>query len=263
MTHRKIVEIDEAKCNGCGECVPSCAEGAIQIIDGKARLVSDVYCDGLGACLGHCPQGAITVTEREAEPFDEGRARQHPAVLVAGTSGQAEGSDPLATLCAGKAVQDLSLNVLPMAAPAARDGRTVGPSPVAASGSALRNWPVQLRLVPPDAPFLRDAEVLLVANCVPFALADFHERLLRGRAVLIACPKLDDTRPYVEKLAQIVNQSAIRRLTVIRMEVPCCAGLLRLAEAALKLAGRTVPLDQVVISIRGQVVEERKGESNG
>jgi Pyruvate/2-oxoacid:ferredoxin oxidoreductase delta subunit len=204
MTRRKIVEIDETRCNGCGLCVPSCAEGAIQIVDGKARLVSDVYCDGLGACLGECPQGAISVVERDAAAFDEAAAHRHVAALRA--------------------------------------------------PSALGNWPIQLHLVPPGAPFLLHADVLLVADCVPFALADFHERYLRGRPVVIACPKLDNTQPYVEKLAAMLTHSSIRSLTVVHMEVPCCMGLVRIAQAARQAAGVDVPLDEVVISTRGEVL---------
>jgi Pyruvate/2-oxoacid:ferredoxin oxidoreductase delta subunit len=193
MAKRKIVQIDESKCDGCGMCVPSCAEGAIQIVDSKARLVSDVYCDGLGACLGECPQGAIAIVERDAEPFDK--------------------------------------------------------------PSALGHWPIQLHLVPPQAPFLRDADLLLVADCVPFALADFHGRFLRGRPVLVGCPKLDDAEAYVAKLAAILKLASIRSLTVVHMEVPCCTGLVRIARAALAASGVEVPLEDVTISIRGKVLE--------
>ncbi len=242
MVMRKIVHIDEEKCDGCGLCVPSCAEGAIQIVDGKARLVADVYCDGLGACLGHCPQDAISVEDREADEFDEQAAHRHVERLKSARKPQRAGG------CPGTVVQSL-LNVLPTTQPAAA---TANAEP---SDSALGNWPVQLHLVPPHAPFLRDADLLLVADCVPFAYADFHERFLRGKPVVIGCPKLDDGRAYVEKLAAILAQAALRSLTVVHMEVPCCTGLVRIAEAAIALAGHRVPLEDVTISTRGQVLE--------
>ncbi len=248
MTKRKIVEIDEAKCNGCGECVPSCAEGAIQIVDGKAKLVSDVYCDGLGACLGTCPQDAIRIIEREAVPFDEKAAHRHVETL------QAPRTKPAASHgCPGAAVRDPRLNVAPsrgqQPAASTQDDQVDGPP------SALGNWPVQLHLVPPNAPFLRNAELLLVADCVPFAYADFHRRFLKGRPVVIGCPKLDDAQFYVEKLSHILTQSAVTRITVVHMEVPCCTGLVRIAEAAIAKSGRNIPLGDVAISIQGEVLQ--------
>jgi len=215
MRKRRIVEIDETKCDGCGLCVPSCAEGAIQVIGGKARLVSDVYCDGLGACLGECPQGAIVIVEREAETFDQQAAHRHVAAM-----------------------------------------RNPDEEP-----SALGNWPLQLHLVPPTAPYLQNADLLLVADCVPFALADFHRRLLRGRPVVIGCPKLDDGEAYVAKLVSILTLASIRSLTVVHMEVPCCQGLVRIAQAALQATGAQVPLEDVTISIRGKVLNRPKVEN--
>ncbi len=256
MIRRKIIHIDEEKCDGCGLCVPSCAEGAIQVINGKARLVSETYCDGLGACLGECPQGAISIVEREAEGFDEEAAREH--VSKAAAKGRATETAPQG--CPGAAVRDLSLPVLPdahqedrhscLSSEEDRHSSLSEPEP-----SALTNWPVQLHLVPPNAPFLKDADVLLVADCVPFALPDFHRRFLRSRPVLIGCPKLDNAQAYVEKLAQTVAVSSIRSLTVVHMEVPCCTGLLRIAEAAVRLSGREVPIEEVTISIRGKVLD--------
>ena len=246
MTRRKIIQIDEEKCDGCGLCVPSCAEGAIQVINGKARLVSDVYCDGLGACLGECPQGAISIVEREAEGFDEEAAREH----VAGVAAKGRATEAAPQACPGAAVRDLSLPVLPGAYQEDRHSCLSEPEP-----SALSNWPVQLHLVPPNAPFLKNADVLLVADCVPFALPDFHRRFLRGRPVVIGCPKLDNAQAYVEKLAQTVAVSSIRSLTVVHMEVPCCTGLVRIAEAAVQASGREVPIEEVTISIRGKVLD--------
>lgn len=246
MVRRKIVQIDEEKCDGCGLCVPSCAEGAIQVIDGKARLVSDVYCDGLGACLGHCPQDAIRIEERDAEEFDEQAAHRHVETLKSSSSTHSHSG------CPGAAVQNL-LNVLPSSQRPRRSSaqEETAESPV----SALGNWPVQLHLVPPHAPFLHEADLLLVADCVPFAYADFHRRFLRGKPVVIGCPKLDDAPAYVEKLAAILRQASIRSLTVVHMEVPCCMGLMRIAEAAVARVGRSVPLEEVTISIRGEVQE--------
>lgn len=235
MPRRQIVEIDQKKCNGCGQCVPACAEGAIAIVDGKARLVADVYCDGLGACLGKCPQGAIRITEREAEAFDEDAVHQHLARQQHAAAGGG---------CPGAAVRSLGL---PLAAQAA------GPRPPQPAGGALTNWPIQLQLVPAEAPFLRDADVVLAANCTAFACGEFHEEILRGRPALIACPKLDNSQAHVEKLARVFAMSGMRSLTVVRMEVPCCMGLVRIAAAARRLAGSDVPVREVVVSVSGRV----------
>lgn len=242
---RKIVQIDEDKCDGCGQCVPSCAEGAIRIVDGKARLVSDTYCDGLGACLGHCPQGAISIIEREASPFDEQAAQVHVAtqqVVASGRSGSGG--------CPGAAVRDLRLNVLSNAPPLPQ---AMGSAAAGGSVSGrLANWPLQLPLVPPDAPFLRNADLLLVADCVPPAQPDFHSRYLNGRPLVMACPKLDQASAHVQKLAQILRVSGLRSITVLHMQVPCCSGLLRIVEAAAELAGTQVPIHDVTISLEGR-----------
>ena len=242
MARRKIVQIDETKCDGCGLCVPSCAEGAIQIIEGKARLVADVYCDGLGACLGECPQDAITIVEREAESFDEPAARRHVAQLEASSHGEAEAA---ATACPGSMARSFQPE-LPEPSSAEM--------PSAEMSSALGNWPIQLHLVPPNAPFLKNADLLLVADCVPFALADFHTKFLHKRPVVIGCPKLDDAGFYVDKLANVLTASDVRSLTVIHMEVPCCTGLVRIAEAARQRSGSDAPLEDVTISIRGRII---------
>jgi len=212
MAHRQIVEIDETKCDGCGRCVPACAEGAIRIVDGKAMLVADVYCDGLGACLGECPRGAITIVRREAEPFDE---------------------------------RKVQLNVLPSAGMPQQPSAEPVPG---AEASPLANWPIQLHLVPTDAPFLRDADLFLVADCVPFACAEFHSRVLRRHPLVIGCPKLDNARAYVDKLAEMLVRSTIKSLTVVHMEVPCCTNLMRIAGEAQHLAGSTIPLHEITIS---------------
>jgi Pyruvate/2-oxoacid:ferredoxin oxidoreductase delta subunit len=257
VTRRKIVQIDEQKCDGCGLCVPSCAEGAIQIIDGKARLVSDVYCDGLGACLGHCPRDAISIIEREAEPFDEAVATAHAANVS-----QTNPSRPVLHQhgsggCPGAAAMQLRLNVLTGGGPPVRANgkpRVDGPVSSEEADSRLANWPVQLHLVPPHAPYLKGADLLLVADCVPFAYADFHRRFLDGRPVVIGCPKLDDGQAYVDKLVQIIRHSGLRSITVVHMEVPCCTGLVRIAQAAVAAAGVDIPFHDETISIRGEVL---------
>ncbi len=257
---RKVVKIDEDKCNGCGLCVPSCAEGAIQIIDGKAKLVADNLCDGLGACLGDCPQDAITIEEREADEFDEaavdvhlkelGRppvAHDHAPAAPAHSHGggcpsaQVRSFSPPAGGCPSARLMNIERPAQESAAPA-------GPSV-----SRLGQWPIQLHLVPPSAPFLQEADVLLAADCAPFAYANFHEELLKGKALLIACPKLDDTAPYLDKLTAMITHSRIRSLTVAHMEVPCCTGLIHLARQAIARSGREIPLETVCIGIRGEL----------
>jgi len=235
---RKIVKIDEAKCTGCGECASACAEGAIRIENGKARLISESYCDGLGACLGECPEDAITIEEREAEEFDE-------KAVQAARSVSPE-HEPVPHACPGAAMRQLKPH-----------GASGPESAAPACESELRHWPVQLKLVAPTAPFLKDADLLLAADCVPFAMADFHAKFLRGRSVIIGCPKLDDPALYVEKLTQIFKVSGIKSVTVLHMEVPCCFGLQRIAETALAAAGDRIPMRDVTVSIEGKVVEAR------
>jgi len=255
---RKIVQIDEEKCDGCGKCVPSCAEGAIRIVDGKARLVADLYCDGLGACLGECPLDAISIIEREAEAFDEAAVEEHlarletestPEPLACGCPGTAVQSFQG---CPGSAVQNIGLNVLD--SPPSPGGELSAAPSSGDAASALTHWPIQLHLVPPGAPFLQNADLLLAADCVPFAYADFHKRFLKDRAVLIGCPKLDDLSFYVDRLANILSTASLNSLTVLHMEVPCCTGLVRIAEAAIEASGVVVPLQDVTISVRGEVI---------
>jgi len=228
---RKIIRIDEEKCTGCGVCVESCVEGAIQIVDGKARLVKESYCDGLGACLKECPEGALTIEEREAEPFDEEAAKRH-----AGTAG-VPGSTCPGTM-------------------ARRIERRTGTGTPAQARSELTQWPVQLTLVSPEAPYFREADLLLVADCVPMAMGDFHARFLRGRAVAVGCPKLDDASFYAEKLAEIMKRSTVRSPIVVHMEVPCCFGLRHVAERALSGCGREVPVRFVTVGIDGTVQDD-------
>jgi NAD-dependent dihydropyrimidine dehydrogenase PreA subunit len=208
---RTIIQIDEAKCDGCGLCAKVCHEGAIRMVDGKARLANEQHCDGLGACIGECPRGAITTLQRE--------------VVACATPPRSEGPAPVASQ--GQA---------------------------GAEAGALRNWPVQLTLVSPEASWLRGADLLLAADCVPFAMAGFHAELLLGKALLIACPKLDDAPYYIDKLAALFAAAKPRKVTIARMEVPCCGGLSAIARAALERSGVRVPMEEVVIGIRGRVL---------
>lgn len=231
---RKIVQIDEEKCDGCGLCVPACHEGAIQIIDGKAKLVEDRLCDGLGDCLGECPQDAITIIEREAEEFDEEAVEEHLERLSA-----TEEAPRSAGGCPGAAMLNL------MAEDTAEEPAG-GEQP-----SQLGNWPVQLTLVPPHAPWLENADLLISADCVPYALGSFHRDLLAGKRVITACPKLDDVEPYLTKLTEIFRTHDLRRVTVARMEVPCCSGLVALVRRALEDAGSDVPFEEHIVNIGG------------
>ncbi len=228
MALRKVVKIDEEKCDGCGQCVPACAEGALEIIDGKARLVSEVYCDGLGDCLGECPQEAITIEEREADKFDLEATERHLAQRKekeepARTGASADADEPFAG-CPGAAARLLRNDT----AAAAADAETTAREP-----SMLINWPVQLRLAPVKAPYFDGARLLIAADCAPFAFADFHGKFLAGRTLVVGCPKLDDVDLYRKKLAQIFLQNDIREVEVVYMQVPCCYGLVHLVQGAL------------------------------
>jgi Pyruvate/2-oxoacid:ferredoxin oxidoreductase delta subunit len=238
---RVIVEIDEARCDGCGECVPSCAEGAIRIVEGKARLLGDELCDGLGACLGECPQGAIRVVEREAVPFDEAAVARHlaPPRRHSLSVVQAPPDSPSGG-CPGARSVDLRTPV---------SGR---PDPGAAGASQLTHWPIQLGLVSPNAPWLAGADLLLAADCVPFAYPDFHRDLLAGRRVLVGCPKLDDLQAAVERLTELFRSARPRSVAVAKMEVPCCGGIAWAAREAVRISGVAVPLLEVTIGVRGE-----------
>ena len=237
-TMRKIVRIDEEKCNGCGVCVPACVEGALRIIDGKARLISEVYCDGLGVCLGECPQGAITIEDREAEEFDEEATKLH----MDGVKQEELATEPLHG-CPGAAVRQFKK--VPERADIFEETHT--------HQSMLAQWPVQLTLVPPFAPFLQGADLLLAADCVPFAYAGFHQDFIRDHALLVACPKLDNFQAHLRKLTDILRQAQPKSLTVVHMEVPCCFGMVQMAKQAIDLSGKDVPFKEVTIGVRGEL----------
>jgi len=235
---RKIVKIDHDKCNGCGLCVSACAERALQLVDGKAMLVSESYCDGLGACLPGCPVGAITIEERDARAFDAEAVEEHTgAAAVHAAVGSPHGHG-----CPGAAVRTMARREPPARTTEAREV------------SQLTQWPVQLMLVPPGAAFLAGADILVCADCVPFALADFHSRYLGGRAVLVGCPKFDDLALYREKLKEIIAAAEPRSLTVVRMEVPCCGGIARAVVEARDAASLDLPVTVATVGINGEVL---------
>ncbi|MDP4289540.1 MAG: 4Fe-4S binding protein [Bacteroidota bacterium] len=305
--NRTIVKIDEEKCTGCGLCIPNCHEGALQIIDGKARLISDLFCDGLGACIGHCPEDAITLENREAEPYDEKKVmgtivkhgrntvlahlqhlKEHnesellqqaieyikennidmsPEGFTLKPSG---GHSPFDNLkqaraaqqttsagcgggCPGSRTIDFNIDLKKVEAAAA----AIAVDTAVEAHSELRQWPVQLHLVNPAASYFRNADVVLSADCVAYSMGNFHSYFLKGKSLAIACPKLDTNKEvYVEKLARMISESGINTLTVVMMEVPCCGGLMGMAQMALQRADRKVPVKQVVINIQGEIITE-------
>jgi len=298
---RKIIQIDEEKCNGCGLCIPNCHEGALQIIDGKARLVSDLFCDGLGACIGHCPEGAIEVVEREAEAYDERRVmetivpkgrntilahlehlrdhkefdllkqavayikendidlspEQEPTPVIASSAiypnlqeAIRDNKPASACGCSGSRAIDFKIDMEQVNA-------SVNETPLSPAPSELRQWPVQLHLLNPQASYFKNADVVLAADCVAFAMGNFHQAYLKGKTLAIACPKLDTNKEsYVEKLTAMIKNSLINSMTVVMMEVPCCGGLMQMAQVAMQQAGRIIPIKRVIISIKGEVLEE-------
>ena len=250
---RKIITIDENLCNGCGDCVVACAEGAIQVVDGKAKLVKELYCDGFGDCVGECPTGALIIEELEADPFDPEATKQHLF--------QTKGAEAVARM-EKAASRHTAQTATP--APQPKAGGCPGskavsfdkPSAPAQPGelpSQLSHWPIQMRLVSPEMPVLKNADLLLAADCTAFAYGDFHRKLLAGKILIIGCPKLDDTEPYVEKLTEIIKADDLKSLTVAHMEVPCCHSLAHLAQEALKRAGSDLELQTIILSIHGDI----------
>ena len=237
MTARNIVKIDEEKCNGCGECVPACAEGAIQIIDGKAKLVSEIYCDGLGACLGHCPQDAITIEQRDADEFDEEAVKAHLA-----EEQKTEPEPAAGFVCPGTMAKKLKAK-----------GKSSTHTTSQDTQSELAHWPVQLKLISPQADCFKNADLLITADCVPFAMADFHSKFLKDHSLVIGCPKLDDGQFYIDKLAQIFKANPLNSLTVVHMEVPCCFGLVQIVKEAISKSGIDLSFEDVTITLDGKI----------
>jgi ferredoxin len=240
---RKIIEIDDELCDGCGQCVTGCAEGAIEILDGKARLVSESYCDGLGACLGECPQGAITMVEREAEDFDEEAVEEYLKEKA-----EKPVEVPLACGCPSSNLQTF----IPKASEREGDEEDSMPR----TESILSHWPVQINLIPPNAPFLKGANLLVTADCVPIAYPNFHADFLEGRVIMVGCPKFDDVEKYIEKFTDIFRTSDIKSITVLIMEVPCCSGLPMIVKRAMEAAEKEIPMEQLVISVRGEILKK-------
>ncbi len=244
MAKRKIIEIDEEKCTGCGQCILSCAEGAIELVDGKAKLVGDIYCDGLGACIGECPEGALKIIEREAEDFGEEVAMERVGKLKEKVETKQE---PLACGCPGSAAIELKI-----------ESAIEGDEPEVEIVSRLGHWPIKLQLIGPGAPFLKGADLLLLADCAGSSFPGLHQTVLKGRAVAMGCPKLDNLEAHIERLTEIVACADLRSLTVVRMEVPCCRGFVHAAEQAVQRAGAKLPLIEMVISRNGVVMSEEK-----
>lgn len=253
QVRRKIIEINEELCNGCGQCLVDCAESALQIIDGKARLVADKYCDGLGACLKGCPTGALQIIERDAVDFDE------EAVQELLRQQKAQGKNPpQAHGCPSAALQMHEMpkkHNIGQQTPCQAANKPV--SLRSAGASALSHWPVQIRLVPPTAPFLTNADLLIAADCVPIAYAGFHQELLSDRAVMMGCPKFDDGEGYVQKITEILKVSGVKSLVVAIMEVPCCQGMAAIVKKAFQASGSTIPVEVVVISTKGEYINRR------
>ncbi len=273
---RQIIKINEDKCNGCGLCVPNCPEGALQIIDGKARLVGELLCDGLGACIGNCPENAISIEDREAVAYDERKVIANiveagDAVLTAHIKHlrdhrQSEylnialqylkdnnipvpelevPEDSLACGCPGSMTKDFRSS----------ENQNASPDPVPSVRSQLRQWPVQLHLLNPRAPYFQDADLLIAADCTAFSYGDFHQRFLKDKTLIMFCPKLDNGIDiYLEKLTSILKENSIRSITVVKMQVPCCTGALNLTEQALKQSGKNIVIKEYTISIQGEIV---------
>ncbi len=233
---RDVIRIDEQKCDGCGQCITACAEGALAIVEGKAKLVSDIYCDGLGACLGHCPQGAISVVKRDVAAFDQQAVDLHLRKLDRGSAPISIRTHAVQA-CPGSTMRSLA----PQAAGPATVSRT----------SQLSHWPIQLALLNPAAPYLRNCDLVLTAHCAPPAIPDYHARYLAGRCVGLACPKLDDLARHTQKLTAILAQAAPVSLTVLRLGVPCCGGLAFAASQAIEAAGWRGRLEIVTVPIPG------------
>ena len=242
---RKIVEIDEELCDGCGQCVPACAEGAIEIIDGKAKIVADLLCDGLGACLGECPMGALEIIEREADEFDEEAVHVRLEQLKAESEKEKEETLPCG--CPSAQLQSFApTSIEQITSPAAVEMK-----------SALSQWPIQITLIPPQAPFLEEADLLVAADCAPFVFPNFHLDFIQGRVVMVGCPKLDDVGSYIAKFTEIFKSRNIKSVTVPIIEVPCCSGLPMILKKAMEDAGKSVPTEVVVLSVKGEVLSKQ------
>ena len=246
-TFRKIIEIDEELCDGCGQCVPGCAEGSLQIVDGKAKMVSDNLCDGLGACIGECPTGALRIVEREADEFDEEAVEKYLAEKEAEKQKQ-----PLTLACGCPSTNNQTF------APGSSCRDANIPASFEAGESALSHWPIQIRLVPATAPFLKEADLLVLADCCGIAIPTLHRDLLKGRVVMIGCPKFDDVQEYIDKFADIFKTANIKSVMAVIMEVPCCSGLPMIVKKGMEEAGKNISIKELVISTKGNILEQNE-----
>jgi len=278
MKKRRIIIIDQKKCDGCGACIPNCPEGAIQLIDGKARLISDMFCDGLGACLGHCPQGAIRVEERHAEPYDERKVmknivKQGKNTILAHLHHLKEHGEIEYLNDALEYLKEHNINVdfktekkaelfQPQGCPSSHSfsftrDKTVQQTSAQSQPSLLQQWPVQMHLINPDAKYFKHSDVLLAADCVAYSIGDFHQRFLKGKTLAIACPKLDSNKDmYLDKLIKLIDEANINTLTVVTMQVPCCTGLLLMAKKSVEEATRKIPIKHIIVSIKGEILKD-------
>ncbi len=235
---RKIIEIDEELCDGCGQCVPACEEGAIEIVNGKARLVAEKYCDGLGACMGDCPTGALKIVEREAEDFDEAAVEKYLESRKAASK-----AEPAACTCPSSQVKNLSSEAMAPLRPAAQT-------------SLLGHWPIQVRLIPPHAPFLKNGDLMIAADCAAVACPDFHQRFVPGKVVMLGCPKFDDAADYVKKFKEIFEKNPIGSISTVIMEVPCCSAMLGILKKAMEDSGHSFPVKKTIIGLKGNILQE-------
>ncbi|MDD3249543.1 MAG: 4Fe-4S binding protein [Smithellaceae bacterium] len=238
---RKIIEIDEELCDGCGQCVTGCDEGALQIIDGKAKVVSETFCDGLGACIGECPTGALKIVEREAPPFDEEAVKKHLS------------KKEQETMPCGCPSAHIQIFEKPITCEAANKPKSLQS---VEDESALTHWPIQIKLIPAGAPFLKGADLLVLADCTAVAFPSLHRDLLKGRVVMMGCPKFDDVQEYVQKFADIFRTADIKSVTVAVMEVPCCSGMPMIVRKGMEAANKKIPLTEIVLSLRGKVMKK-------
>jgi NAD-dependent dihydropyrimidine dehydrogenase PreA subunit len=243
---RDIIKIDEELCNGCGVCVPGCHEGALQVIDGKVRLINELMCDGLGACIGHCPEGAITIEKREAHPYNEAMVIEKMSAVNVLSHNHHNQHNHENGGCPGSRAMVIE-----------KPERMNTNAPVADQPSELRQWPVQMHLINPNASYFRDSDLLITADCVAFSLGSFHSKFLKGKSLAIACPKLDNnTDIYIEKLTELIDSAKVNTITVMIMEVPCCGGLLQMIKKALSQASRKVSLKMLIVGISGEILKE-------
>lgn len=253
MAKRQIITIDEVKCNGCGQCITACSEGALKLVNGKARLVKEQFCDGFGDCIGECPTGALKIETVEAEAFDLGATKQHV---------EAErGRDGVKQLEAAQRIHEQKhpAGGCPGSRMRMMKKEASTPAPSQAVRSELEQWPVQIHLVQPGAPFFKNRELVVLSTCAPVAMPDVHQRFIRGRAVAVGCPKLDNTEDYATKLGDILSEPSIPKVIVVRMEVPCCGGLTMIVREAIKLSGRhDLQAEEVVVGLEGDIKQTTK-----